>query len=227
MTPRLSHEGRHMLQSATNAWCCMPLDGFHKLLVLFTKETQSCNQVGSDWVLARQIHWRIGLGLNEGLDLLPPPPLSINLKILPRSIFSNIGVGDQLHCKLPLEIVLSPYCPPLWRRGSGLDYGSGDLGSIPGVPSLHAAFSTQKSIRASYYASRTWNYWRECACGPSDGKEVKYVFGRPGAHVRVGLARKRPLAANGVGARQQVYIWKLDTSIPTKHSPYKSALLQN
>ena len=27
------------------------------------------------------------------------------------------------------------------------------------------------------------------ACGPSDGKEVKYVFGRPGARVEVGSAR--------------------------------------
>ena len=27
------------------------------------------------------------------------------------------------------------------------------------------------------------------ACGPSDGKEVKDVFGRPGACVRVGSAR--------------------------------------
>ena len=27
------------------------------------------------------------------------------------------------------------------------------------------------------------------ACGPSDGKEVKDVFGRPGARVRVGSAR--------------------------------------
>ena len=27
------------------------------------------------------------------------------------------------------------------------------------------------------------------ACGPSDGKEVKDVFGRPGARVEVGLAR--------------------------------------
>ena len=48
------------------------------------------------------------------------------------------------------------------------------------------------------------------ACGPSDGKEVKDVFGRPGARVEVGSARLRPLAAHGVGARQQVKIWKLD-----------------
>ena len=27
------------------------------------------------------------------------------------------------------------------------------------------------------------------ACGPSDGKEVKDVFGRPGARVEVGSAR--------------------------------------
>ena len=48
------------------------------------------------------------------------------------------------------------------------------------------------------------------ACGPSDGKEVKDVFGRPGARVDIGSARKRSLAAHGVGARQQVKIWKLD-----------------
>ena len=27
------------------------------------------------------------------------------------------------------------------------------------------------------------------ACGPSDGKEVKDIFGRPGARVEVGSAR--------------------------------------
>ena len=48
------------------------------------------------------------------------------------------------------------------------------------------------------------------ACGPSDGKEVKDVLGRPGARVEVGSARVRPLAAHGVGTRQQVKIWKLD-----------------
>ena len=37
-------------------------------------------------------------------------------------------------------------------------------------------------------------------CGPSDGKEVKDVFGRPGAHVGVGSAHIRPLAAHGVGS---------------------------
>ena len=34
-------------------------------------------------------------------------------------------------------------------------------------------------------------------------KEVKDIFGRPGTHVEKGSARKRPLAAHGVGARQQ------------------------
>ena len=36
-------------------------------------------------------------------------------------------------------------------------------------------------------------------CGLSDGKEVKDVFGRPGARVGVGSARLRPLVAHGVG----------------------------
>ena len=36
-------------------------------------------------------------------------------------------------------------------------------------------------------------------CGPSDGKEVTDVFGRPVAPVGVGSARLRPLAAHGVG----------------------------
>ena len=35
-------------------------------------------------------------------------------------------------------------------------------------------------------------------CGPSDGKEVKDVFGRPGARVEVGSARFRPQAVHGV-----------------------------
>ena len=34
-------------------------------------------------------------------------------------------------------------------------------------------------------------------------KEVKDIFGRPGTRVEVGSARKRPLAAHDVGARQQ------------------------
>ena len=57
-----------------------------------------------------------------------------------------------------------PYGPPRWHRGSGLDFGSEDPGSIP----------------------RLYTF---TACGPSDGKEVKDVFGRPGARVEVGSAR--------------------------------------
>ena len=34
--------------------------------------------------------------------------------------------------------------------------------------------------------------------GPSDGKEVKYVFGRPGARVGVGSVCKRPLTFRDV-----------------------------
>ena len=37
------------------------------------------------------------------------------------------------------------------------------------------------------------------ACGSSDAKEAKDVFGRPGVRVGVGLARSRPLAVHGVG----------------------------
>ena len=46
--------------------------------------------------------------------------------------------------------------------------------------------------------------------GPLMARRLKDVFGRPGARVEVGSARLRPLAAHGVGARQQVKIWKLD-----------------
>ena len=53
--------------------------------------------------------------------------------------------------------------PPRWRRGSGLDFGSEDPGLIPRLPSPRG--------------------------GPSDGKEVKDVFRRPGARVEVGSAR--------------------------------------
>ena len=53
--------------------------------------------------------------------------------------------------------------PPQWRRGSGLDFGSEDPGS-----------NTPLTLTA---------------CGPSDGKEVKDVFGRPVARVEVGSAR--------------------------------------
>ena len=67
--------------------------------------------------------------------------------------------------------------PTVVAKTSGLDYGSGDR------------FDSQRTLTA---------------CGRSNCKEVKDVFGRSGAHVRVGLARKRPLAASGVNARQQV-----------------------
>ena len=52
--------------------------------------------------------------------------------------------------------------PPRWRRGNGLD-----CGSRSGSDSRHTL----------------------TACGPSDVKEVKDVFGRPGARVGVGSAR--------------------------------------
>ena len=55
-------------------------------------------------------------------------------------------------------------------------------------------------------------------CGPSDGKEVKDVFGRPGAGVGVGLARQRPLATHGVGcpaAGQNLENW---TTVPSLYS---------
>ena len=37
------------------------------------------------------------------------------------------------------------------------------------------------------------------ACGSSDGKMVKDIYGRPGTRVGVVSARLRPLAAHGVG----------------------------
>ena len=52
--------------------------------------------------------------------------------------------------------------PPRWRRGSGLD--------------------CNQTIRFDSRLTLT-------ACGPSDGKEVKDVFGHPGARVGVGSAR--------------------------------------
>ena len=40
-------------------------------------------------------------------------------------------------------------------------------------------------------------------CGPSDGKEVKDVLGRPVTLVGLGSEYKRPLAAPGIEAWQQ------------------------
>ena len=56
------------------------------------------------------------------------------------------------------------------------------------------------------------------ACGPSDGKEVKDVFGRPGARVGVGSVCLRPLADHGVGcpaAGQNLENW---TTVPSLYS---------
>ena len=59
------------------------------------------------------------------------------------------------------------YVFELARRGgaevAGLDFGSEDPGSVPRLPSPRV--------------------------DPSDGKELKDVFGRPGARVEVGSAR--------------------------------------
>ena len=41
---------------------------------------------------------------------------------------------------------------------------------------------------------------------PYDGKEVKDIFRHPGGCVMVGSARKRALAAQGVGAQQWVLV---------------------
>ena len=59
-----------------------------------------------------------------------------------------------------------------------------------------AGWTVDREIRVRLPAAFT-------ACGPSNRKEVKNVFGRPGTRVGVGSAFKRPLAAHGVGARQQ------------------------
>ena len=42
-----------------------------------------------------------------------------------------------------------------------------------------------------------------CGC-TSDGKEVNGTIGDYDAHIRVGSARKRPLAAQGIGAWQLI-----------------------
>ena len=40
-------------------------------------------------------------------------------------------------------------CPPRWRRGSGLDFGSEDPGSIPGLPSLCAGPLKARRLKTS------------------------------------------------------------------------------
>ena len=62
--------------------------------------------------------------------------------------------------------------PPGWRRGRGLDCGSGDPCSISGIPSPHV--------------------------GPRMARRLNGVFGRPGARNGVGLARLVTLVAHGV-----------------------------
>ena len=64
-----------------------------------------------------------------------------------------------------LHRFIKHFGPPRWRRGSGLDFGSEDPGSIPRLPSPRV--------------------------GPlmASGKAVKDVFRRPGARVEVGSAR--------------------------------------
>ena len=51
------------------------------------------------------------------------------------------------------------------------------------------------------------------ACVPSNDKEAKCVFGRPGVRVRIGLACKRLLAAHGMDAQQAVKNWKFDNCL--------------
>ena len=48
-----------------------------------------------------------------------------------------------------------------------------------------AAWTLDRKIRVRFPALK----YTLTACGPSDGKEVKDVFGRPGAHAEVGSAR--------------------------------------
>ena len=45
-----------------------------------------------------------------------------------------------------------------------------------------AGWTVDQKVQVRFPATLT-------ACGPSDGKEVKDVFGRPGAHIGVGSAR--------------------------------------
>ena len=55
-----------------------------------------------------------------------------------------------------------------------------------------ACWTVDREIRVDSRHSLT-------ACGPSNGKKVKDVFGRPSAQVGVGSERWRSLAAHGVG----------------------------
>ena len=41
-------------------------------------------------------------------------------------------------------------CPPRWRRGSGLDCGSEDPGSIPGIPSPHVGPLMAGRLKTSF-----------------------------------------------------------------------------
>ena len=60
-------------------------------------------------------------------------------------------------------------------------------------------------------------------CGPSDGKEVKDVFGRPGACVEVGSTCERSLAAHGVGCPEA----GLNLKTGQLSRPYKAEILMN
>ena len=62
---------------------------------------------------------------------------------------------------------------PSWRRGRGLDCGSGYPGLISSIPSL--------------------------CVGPRTTRRLKMSLDVPVPFIRVGLACKRPLAAHGVG----------------------------
>ena len=43
-----------------------------------------------------------------------------------------VSIGNWVHHK---QFISNHWSLPRWRRGSGLDFGSDDPGSIPGLPS--------------------------------------------------------------------------------------------
>ena len=86
----------------------------------------------------------------------------LNVRLLTPSISAIFIAFIMFVCWLVCyKCICSAACrPPRWRGGSRLDCGSENPGSI----SRHTI----------------------TACGPSDGKEVKDVFGHPGARVGPG-----------------------------------------
>ena len=60
---------------------------------------------------------------------------AISLPAVTIKIYWNILSTSVLDCKWYMSNSIYHSRPPRWRRGSGLDCGSGDPGSIPSIPS--------------------------------------------------------------------------------------------